>query len=600
MNSIVSSIIEEAINKSKSYECFSYKQELIKLIDDLDGVQKKCVRIVIDVLSFHMNEDNPKQPFEPYAVLDNKRSAALEDISDEDIDVLINILQNIEDCEFKARVADVIWTRNKVYKYGQEAIDMYLLSANRLKDCKNWTKFYKRARRALKLALLFGRDSDKVIQVNEFIKRTIKEIYEKDSLFLTGKLIELLIEQKDTQGNDFISILETKISDNMKVNDYRKARYYMDVKAKWYRNIGLDDEFQSTIKDIATSYEEEVEYLIEAGYDNYMVIVRLLEDAINTCRRISGMKKTIDKLLLKLEIYKKKVSENLKEFSHTMDITNIVNKIEKNFRNKEKKLCIIKLAFIQSITSKESLKNRVIELQSKAPLSYLASRDIIDKDGRRITSMPNLFVEAEEDRLKALEAHMLREAANNHSIFSSIMLNNALKIIREEHEFDQDDFRFLVRDNMFIMEGREEFFLKGLYEGFKGNFMTAIHLLMPQIEHSFREFARMCGDVVITFEADGKEQYKSLNSIFELPNFVEAYDEDLLFDLKSLLTEKYGSNMRNKFAHGLLSYDEASSSLALYVWWTSLRLCCMYSKDVNQYIFENSDEFYRKHEQQED
>lgn len=49
--------------------------------------------------------------------------------------------------------------------------------------------------------------------------------------------------------------------------------------------------------------------------------------------------------------------------------------------------------------------------------------------------------------------------------------------------------------------------------------MKTIHLLIPQLENSFREFARMCGDIVITFENDGKEQVKSLNTIFELPNF---------------------------------------------------------------------------------
>lgn len=118
--------------------------------------------------------------------------------------------------------------------------------------------------------------------------------------------------------------------------------------------------------------------------------------------------------------------------------------------------------------------------------------------------------------------------------------------------------------------------------------MRAIHLLIPQIENGFRRFAEMCGDTISTIENDGKEQVKSLNNIFELPNFVESYDEDLLFNLRSLFTEKYGSNIRNRLAHGLLTSEEASSSIAQYVWWISLRLCCMYSINLEEYISENN------------
>ncbi|MDA7027242.1 DUF4209 domain-containing protein [Bacillus sp. CLL-7-23] len=584
-------IFNEAINKAKSFECFSYRQEIIKMCDELEDEYREVVQLMINVLSYHMNENNPKQPFEPYAIFDGKRSAAINDLTDEDIKILENVYIGIEDCEIQARIADVIWTRDKKYVYGQDAIEKYLLSAERLENWEHWTLSFNRVKRALQLALIFGKTSDKVNQVNQLIKSKINNINVKDPSYLTGKLVELLLEQKSLNVDEFIDILEYKISNSQVEKNYNQARYYMELKSRCYKKSKLESEAIDTIKRIALSYEEEVKYIIETGNDNYILIAKLLEDAIQTYRRLPKAKEHADRLILKMEFYKKQISENLKEFTNQIDITNIISEIRKSFKDKEKKVSLIKLAYIQSINTKKSLEDRVIEMYKNSPLSFLVSTDIIDSNGRRITRMPNLDSGSEEENRIAIEAHMLKEAANNHSISASVLTSSALSIIKEQNTFKKDEFEFLVKDNLFIPEGREEIFLEGLYEGFKGNFMKSIHLLIPQLENSFREFAKLCGDNVTTFEDDGKEQVKSLNSIFELPNFVEAFDEDLLFDLRSLLTEKYGSNMRNKLAHGLLSYDEASSSISVYVWWICLRLCCMYSNKVNQYISENKTEF---------
>ncbi|MBP1950681.1 DUF4209 domain-containing protein [Virgibacillus litoralis] len=588
MNQSIINIINEAIRKAKSYECFDYRQELLKLTDGLDGTEKEVIQLITDILSYHMNKKDPKQPFEPYAIFDGKKSAALSDLSQQDIKTLINLYPYFEDSEIKARISDVIWTRNKIYKYGQDAIDNYLISAARLEDWDQWTVFSDKIERALQLALFFGRDNDKVDQVNTFIKEAIIKINGEDPLYLTGKLVELLLEQKDIDVGQFIIILESKVLRNLEETEYSIAKYYMELLAKCYQRLGNNDKYKGTIERIAMAYEEEAEYLSEDGNKNNVAIIRLLEDAIKTYRKIPGKKQKNDEILSKLEIFKKKMSENLQQFSHNMDITNVVTEIEKSFRGKEKLVCIAKLAFIQSINTKSSLEKRVNELHKSSPIAYLVNREIIDNDGKRIISMPDLNSGSEEERMEALEAHMLMEAANNHSIQSGILINHALRIISNDHEIDRKDIEFLVTNNMFVPLGREKIFVEGLYEGFKGNFLKAIHLLIPQIENSFREIARMCGDIVTTYENDGKEQAKSLNSIFELPNFVAAFDKDLLFDLRSLLTEKYGSNMRNKLAHGLLSYEEASSStISLYVWWIGLRLCSMYSDNLNQYISEN-------------
>ena len=60
--------------------------------------------------------------------------------------------------------------------------------------------------------------------------------------------------------------------------------------------------------------------------------------------------------------------------------------------------------------------------------------------------------------------------------------------------------------------------------------------------------------------------YPQINSIF---------DEDTLFDLQGLLIERSGSNLRNRMAHGLINDGEFNSPIMSYLWWVTLRLCCL-------------------------
>lgn len=53
------------------------------------------------------------------------------------------------------------------------------------------------------------------------------------------------------------------------------------------------------------------------------------------------------------------------------------------------------------------------------------------------------------------------------------------------------------------------------------------------------------------------------------------FDEDTIFDLRGLLFEHHGVNLRNLLAHGMLSDAEQGSDAALYRWGLTLRLCLM-------------------------
>ncbi|WP_442949575.1 DUF4209 domain-containing protein [Nostoc sp.] len=39
--------------------------------------------------------------------------------------------------------------------------------------------------------------------------------------------------------------------------------------------------------------------------------------------------------------------------------------------------------------------------------------------------------------------------------------------------------------------------------------------------------------------------------------------------------QRSGSNLRNRMAHGLINDSEFNSPMMSYLWWVTLRLCCL-------------------------
>jgi hypothetical protein len=144
-----------------------------------------------------------------------------------------------------------------------------------------------------------------------------------------------------------------------------------------------------------------------------------------------------------------------------------------------------------------------------------------------------------------------------------------------EHTFDLRDFLELTANNPFIPPGRELIFARGFHAGFQGNFLEALHLLIPQVENSLRHLLNRQGVVTSGLSPEGIQEELDLNALLEKPELKDILGEDLVFDLQGILTSRFGSNFRNLMAHGLLDQQAFYSYSAIYIWWLLLRICCL-------------------------
>ena len=142
-----------------------------------------------------------------------------------------------------------------------------------------------------------------------------------------------------------------------------------------------------------------------------------------------------------------------------------------------------------------------------------------------------------------------------------------------EHAVRRHDLRHLVTFNHFIPPGHAGIFERGLQAGFYGDWLVAMHLLIPQIEASIRHVLQHEGVVTSTLESDGTQKEWDLNILLWKPEVEQILGLDILFDLRGILTEKFGHNLRNDLAHGLLPEGGYYRETCVYLWWLVLFLC---------------------------
>lgn len=121
-------------------------------------------------------------------------------------------------------------------------------------------------------------------------------------------------------------------------------------------------------------------------------------------------------------------------------------------------------------------------------------------------------------------------------------------------------------NSKFIPQDRLQLFVQGLYFGFKGDFSLAAHILLPQMENSFRHIAQQ-HDITTTKLTEAIQHENTMGGILEK---IKPHTEtDLWQELNHFLVD--GIGFRNEAMHGLLSHAQVYH-YGIYLWWLCIKI----------------------------
>lgn len=544
----------------------------------------KVLWLLADACSMMLSPSSQNEPLKPYAVFHDRRSVIPDDLSEADIAFFAQIVDAVDDCWLRARLADLVWLKVKPRNtaFALKAIDAYrslpLDKDTWIHDGRDcWA-------RAISLArMLRAGAGDRVEQMEASIIDVFHAATRADG-FLGLWLADLLRSNGLGRGHrpGVAKKLEALAHEFDGEGDLHRAREYFSAAADWHR--GIPDEVKAAEMTVAVAEGWVKEAVARSASENpsHMAAATFYENAIQTYRMIPRAERAthrVDERIAELRTHlndsgEKSLGEMGVIRTPGIDITQIVENARKSVTGRSAQEALLAFANLHRGANIEELRNSALERMRRFPLQSLFGATVMSRDGRVIANRPAMSLGGEptENDEIAIRSEMIRD----YGILVSIVVQGdiwpALEVLLLEHRLREADFIDLARHSPIVPKERAGLFGKALFAGYERDFVTALHLLIPQIEHLVRVHLKQAGAKTTNLDKDGIENENGMSTLMELPEAEQVFGKDIAFELKSLFCDVFGPNLRNELAHGLLDEDGCHSPFAIYAWWLTLKL----------------------------
>jgi hypothetical protein len=290
-----------------------------------------------------------------------------------------------------------------------------------------------------------------------------------------------------------------------------------------------------------------------------------LEQAIQKYRTLPDGKADAGRLRVKLQRLQRKSVKQLAKYEESVDLSDCVVQAKAQVAGLPTMEALIALCRIDRLRSRKEIEGSVRERFKDSPMRALIPQAMLNSAGRVIARNNGI---AEGD---GFEQEVFADIAFHQSVVAAGGIQPAVETIRLEHGLRQEDFLHLASRSAFVPNGRHITFSAGLSAGLYGDYVTAAHLLVPQLENSIRLVLENNGAVTTTLASTGIQREKDLGQLLVDPIATDLFGEGQILSLRALLTEQGGSNLRNKLAHGLID-DCSHHGHMVCAWWFTLRL----------------------------
>jgi hypothetical protein len=168
-------------------------------------------------------------------------------------------------------------------------------------------------------------------------------------------------------------------------------------------------------------------------------------------------------------------------------------------------------------------------------------------------------------------AQVVRQMAWQRGFNVQAYIIPALEQVTLEHAVLLSELMGLCAYSPFVPPGHERIFAQGLHAGFQSDFMKAAHFLVPQIENSLRYLLECNGIVTTKLDRFGVQRHLDLSDLMIDSCLEKVMSRNVLLELRTLLTDNRGPNLRHQLAHGMLDDAAFVSAEAVYAWWLASR-----------------------------
>ena len=544
----------------------------------------KVLQLFADACSMVLSPKSINDPFKPLLVMERGRFPIPEDLSEADIMFFAQIVDAVDDPWLKARIADLIWLKQRPseVRFALAAIDAYRLIPL---STETWVRDGRECwERAIGLSRMLGTGTgNRLTKIEAAIIQSFESTTKSDGFL--GLWMADLLEENGLGRNHKTAIaqkLEALANEFDIEGDLHGARKFFGASARWFKAAGNEEKSTLMTVAVAESWAKEVVSRASSENPSHMAAASCYEEAIQTYRTIPRAQRSAHRIDERIDELRAGLSDSGDKSLGEMgvistpgvDISRTVENSRNAVRGKSALEAFKAFANLHRWVVAKELRANSIKRLRETPLLTMITATMMSRDGRVTTKRPGMSigVEPSADDEIVIRSEMIRGYGTLVSCAVHGVIWPALEVMLLEHRLREADFVEFASQSPIVPKGRERLFGKALFAGYDRDFVTALHVLTPQIEHMVRFHLKQYGAKTTTLDSNGRESENGLSTLMKLSAADKVFGEDLAFEIRALFCDAFGPALRNELAHGLLDYDAYHTSYAIYAWWLGLRL----------------------------
>jgi hypothetical protein len=338
---------------------------------------------------------------------------------------------------------------------------------------------------------------------------------------------------------------------------------------------GDEEKRRDALGRVAETYVARARAIADQPYIGKATAAAHLQRAVEALRRAGGLQPRVEELQRLMMDYQRDIPASLIPMPYSVPIGDAVEEAQNAVSGKPLEEALLAFALFPLIPEYADLRRQAEANAKRYKFSALFPGAQLNAEGKTVAKQGSLNAKDPKEREAALQVEMVRHASMYYDILGRSSILPARERIMEEHPLRVEDFFWVVSNNPLVPPGRELLFAEAFYAGFTGDLPKAVHVLIHQMEHSIRELLKQHGVRVTGLSREGIQMERNLNTLLYDEKLRELLGNDLVFALQSLLVEKFGPDLRNRVAHGLMDYRDFLAPVCHYYWWLCLRVACV-------------------------
>lgn len=577
--------VAEATSSTSSHVIQRAFQASYKALGDgADATAQGRVYALMSALfTMSMQADGEGDTWIPMWRMGSQRTSLPEDFAGEQNEVFAGLLHYLTYAPLVARIADIVWTNDR--KQGgaaQQAIQAYLASAVGLAKAEFTPEFERVGADTLAASSFLAR----AMQLSAYVtgkKKTDDRLKPAwDTVYEIAKAEKAyvpFIKLMNLGSGAFRTDLEFARDAEDLAARAEPGTYAMAVHkvlkraAHLYARAGdADAEKRCLLAAVEQTLLMRKDVQADSGAEAYWldVAIRELEEIPGTDERRAAME-------VELRGLQKRSLKNMGSIPIEIDVTDVREKVAKLFDEHPLSKCLLMYAQLTHSPDPEQLRKEAIETRESAPLMSMMPTSYIDERGRPTKSVDGASTdEAPKDEWFWRAIEMPERIRRMHIVGGRI--EPARQVMMARFHIREDHFAAIVGNSPFIAPSQRMIFALGFTRLFQGDYISAAHLLIAQIESGVRRVLLGSGhDAAKRRKGEGTFEDLSLSNIFEkMPEAMDdVFTPFLAHEINQLFAKRPGPALRHELAHGKVSDGSCYSHDVVYACWLIFRLACL-------------------------